>query len=79
MKDFPRQYIPPRAQSPESHKKLLALLLERDRIESDLETLHSAINPDGSSIDPHCDIDKEYIPMRDAASAVNRSMYEAYV
>jgi hypothetical protein len=79
MRDFPRQYVPPRAQSLESHKKLSALLLERDRIESELETLHSAINPDGSSIDPHCGIDKEYILMRDAAYGVNRSMYEAYV
>jgi hypothetical protein len=79
MRDFPRQYIPPRAQSPESHNKLSALLQERDRIESDLETLHTSINPDGSSTDPNCDIDKEYIPMRDAAYAVNRSMYQAYV
>ena len=57
IKDFPRKYIPSLTQSPTSHRKMSAILKERDRVESALKVLFSGINPNGSSRDPNRDID----------------------
>jgi hypothetical protein len=79
IKDFPRKYIPSLTQSPTSHRKMSAILKERDRVESALKVLFSGINPNGSSRDPNRDIDAESVPLMKEVNNLNRALHNAYV
>ena len=77
--DFNRHYVPTTAPCPRTFAKLTALLAHQDRIEQDLENLHTDVAADGTPLDPKRDIEPEYEILSEKVTNLNRALFIEYV
>ena len=79
IREFKREDIPTPQRSPTTHRRLTALLKNRDRVEEDLYLLHCDTDANGAPADPKRDIEPEYKRLCAKLNDINRNMFQVYM